>query len=127
MTTKHTNLTPKPITRRGTVHNFENTQGTYNADTAAGSIRIYGECTNRVNGPQTFDRVFKIGDQAEYDSFNLKYVGTIVAIGPRTVTVKHYPNSPEVTRLGLFEFVDRNWDFDSAKTEKYNAEEFRCL
>lgn len=121
------NIVPRPFKRGGISFPRENTQGTYHAETSKGQIRIHGVCTNHVNGPQPFDRIFKIGDAAEYDSWNLKFVGNIVAIGPKTVTVKHYHNSANVTRLSLYEFVDRNWDFNEERHAKYNAEELRCL
>lgn len=128
MTTTKTNLVPRPYKRGGVTFTRENTQGTYHAEVIGrGSIRIFGVCTNHVSGAQHFDRIFKLGDAAEYDSYNLKYVGNIVAIGPNTVTVKHYHNSATVTRLSLFEFVDRNWNFDEAGHAKYNAEEAQCL
>ncbi len=105
-----------------------NTQGTYNADILPGhSIRIFGVMTNHVRGPQEFDKVFKIGDRAVYGSFNLIYVGTITAIGPKTVTVKHYEHSEEVTMLQVYGFIDQNWDYDSEKIRKHNDEESRCI
>lgn len=105
-----------------------NTQGTYHADVLPGhSIRIHGTMTNHVKGPQDFDMVFEIGARAEYDSFNLRYVGTIVAIGAKTVTIKHYDHSSEVTMLDLFSFCDRNWNFDAARIERENSDESRYL
>ena len=44
------------------------------------SIRLYGTFKNLCAGPRNYDITFKIGDKAEYDSYNLKYVGTITAI-----------------------------------------------
>lgn len=117
------NIQPKQYKRRGIVYQSTNTQGTYHAEIENGkSIRIFGVCTNHVNGPQQFDRVFKIGDHAEYDSYNLKYNGKIIAIGNKTVTIKHYETSDRVTRLDVYEFVDRNWDFNLQKSERENSE-----
>ena len=105
-----------------------NSQGQYHADILPGhSIRIFGTMTNHIAGPQEFDKVFKIGDAAEYGSFNLIYVGKIVAIGAKTITIKHYENSAEVTKLQIFGFADKNWNFDLAKIQKHNAEESQCI
>jgi len=87
------------------------------------SIRIFGVYRNHVNGPQTFDQTFRIGDWAEYGSYNLKYNGRVVAIGPKTVTIKHYERTADVSRLDLHTFAWRNWDFNSEKSAAYNAEE----
>ena len=51
------------------------------------SIRIYGEYPNHVDGPKPFDQTFRLSDSCEYDSYNLKYTGTIVGIGPKSVVV----------------------------------------
>jgi hypothetical protein len=105
-----------------------NSQGVFNADILPGhSIRIFGVMTNHVNGPQNFDKVFKLGDQAEYDSFNLIYTGKIVRIGPKTVTIKHYDHSDTVTQLDVHWFADKNWDFDADKIAKHNSEESQYL
>jgi hypothetical protein len=106
-----------------------NSQGVYNAEInmEARTIRIFGTMTNHCKGPQAFDKTFAVGDQAEYDSFNLRYVGTIVRIAAKTITVKHYANSSTVTQLDVYTFIDRNWDFDAAKIEAENAEESRYL
>lgn len=105
-----------------------NSQGVYNAEIIPGdSVRIYGTMTNHVKGPQAFDKTFKVGDKAEYASFNLIYVGTIVRIGPKTVTVKHYAHSATVTQLEIFGFVDKNWNFDEEKINRENAIESQCL
>jgi hypothetical protein len=105
-----------------------NTQGTYNADILPGhSIRIFGTMTNHVRGPQEFDQVFKIGDAAVYGSFNLIYTGKITAIGPKTVTVKHYEHSSEVTMLQVYGFIDQNWDYNAEKIAKHNSTESQCI
>ena len=99
-----------------------NWQGEFNADILPGhSIRIFGTMTNHVNGPQHFDRVFKIGDRAVYDSYNLKYVGTIKEIGSKTITIKHSVHSA-AAQLQHYVFASRNWNFDEAKIRKENSE-----
>lgn len=128
------NILPKPRSRKGVKFQPDNTQGVYNATVTAphkgqavgATIRIWGTCTNRVT-PTAFDRSFKVGDMAEYGSFNLKYNGKILAIGPKTIKIDASSTGGKVRSLDLFEFIDRNWDFDQAKSEAYNAEEARCL
>ncbi len=122
------NIQPKAHMWLGKMHQPTNTQGLYHALISPKSfIRIFGHMSNHVNGPQQFDKTFHVGDRAEYNSYNLKYVGKIVSIGPKTVTIKHYDHSAEVTRLDLYTFIDRNWDFDAVKIDKYNTEEMMCL
>ena len=84
------------------------------------SIRIRGVYGNHVNGPQAFDRTFRIGDTVERDSYNLSYTGIITKIGPKTVTIQDDCLS-KTSRLDLSTFVWRNWDFDAAKTAARNA------
>lgn len=57
---------------------------------------------------------FVLGDQAEYDSFNLNYLGTITSITDKTVTItKQYGNNkPDIHRLSIYEFCWRNYNFD---------------
>ena len=65
-------------------------------------------------------RRFEVGDEAEYDSFNLQYTGIIRAIGPKTVTVESSFEGKK--RLKAAEFGWRNWDFNSAEVARRNAE-----
>ena len=93
------------------------------------SIQIKGTYPNRVGGPYPYDKTFKIGDPAEYHSYNLKYVGKITNIGPKTVTIVHYPDDPssKKTRLTLAEFAWRNYDFDLDRINRDNSEELMCI
>ena len=72
-------------------------------------------------------RIFKVGDVAEYDSYNLSYTGVITKITDKTVTIKKYENSDTVKRLDLETFAWRNYDFDAAETARKNAEEMMYL
>lgn len=67
---------------------------------------------------------FKIGDTAEYDSYNLNYLGEITAIGKKTVTITAYKgtNNARNHRLDLNTFCWRNCGIDIAKVSKANAE-----
>jgi hypothetical protein len=72
----------------------------------------------------------KVGDIAEYDSYNLSYTGTITKITEKCVTIVAYPDHPRMSRahrLDLNAFCWRNWDFDAAATAKRNSEEMMYL
>lgn len=84
------------------------------------SIRIYGQEWNHENAPVDFDLTFTIGDEAVYESFNLIYTGTIIAIGAKTVTVQAHRHKNR--RLSVYDFSWRNWDFNSAKIGEQNSE-----
>lgn len=83
----------------------------WNADVVKGkSIRLFG-----VNGTQSekaFDLTFLIGDEAEYDSYNLVYTGKIVGITDKTVTIEKYGRRH---RLSIYTFAWRNWDFNATE------------
>jgi len=92
------------------------------------TVRIYGQQNERYNREtktyetQGFNLSFAIGSRAEYDSYNLVYVGTIVSIGEKTVKIKHYENSSAVTQLTWAQFVAKNWDFDMEAIAARNQE-----
>ena len=71
----------------------------------------------------------RVGDEAEYDSYNLSYTGTITKITEKCVTIVAYPGSrmARTHRLDLNAFCWRNWDFDAAATAKRNSEEMMYL
>tara|TARA_R110000824_G_scaffold95253_16_gene229163 strand:- start:67 stop:423 length:357 start_codon:yes stop_codon:yes gene_type:complete len=75
----------------------------------------------RVVSLAPYEKIFKIGDEAEYDSFNLKYTGKITSIGAKTVTIDP-GHGDSKRRLRLPEFHRRNWKFDSDAIEARNAE-----
>lgn len=67
------------------------------------------------------DVTFTVGDTAEYDSYNLSYLGTITQITEKTVTIK--PKYSERTRrLKIDEFCWRNYDFNLEEVIKRNNE-----
>ena len=68
-----------------------------------------------------YRRDFAIGDVAEYDSFNMSYCGTIVAITEKTVTIRE-THSSAMRRLDLADFSRRNWNFDAEASAKRNAD-----
>lgn len=81
-------------------------------------------------------RTFTLGDEAEYDSYNLSYTGTIEKITEKGIhihtgwfksTYGGTTNSPasgkkEIKRLDLDTFCWRNYDFDAVKTADENHE-----
>lgn len=67
-----------------------------------------------------YSTTFRVGDTAVYDSFNLVYTGTIVAIGEKTVKIQH-PHSKRTTVLDLAEFSSRNRFFDLDEIFNRNA------
>lgn len=71
---------------------------------------------------------FKIGDQAEYGSYNLSYIGTITQITEKTITFEiGTARQPETRRLKISEFCDRNWDFNLEKKKAHNLIESYCI
>jgi hypothetical protein len=70
-------------------------------------------------------RRFEVGDEVEYDSFNLSYTGPIVSIGKKTVTVESTFRGKK--RLKAEEFGWRNWNFNAAETARRNAETSRAI
>lgn len=108
----------------------------YNIDLDPGkSIRLYGPDTGRgrlmvsTDGDQTvrrwaedpFDITFRVGDRATYDSYNLTYLGTIVSIGEKTITIAKDGYRGKTARLTLVDFAWRNCDFN---LERINHENF---
>lgn len=64
---------------------------------------------------------FKVGDPAEYDSFNLKYIGVIKSISPKTITVQ--PRGDRAAkRMKLETFAWRNANFDLERITRENSE-----
>lgn len=68
-------------------------------------------------GEKVFDRVFCVGDNAEYGSYNLIYTSEITSITEKTVTF-----GKESKRLKLSEFIRRNYDYDFELIASKNQE-----
>ena len=72
------------------------------------------------------DVSFNVGDQAVYDSYNLIYLGTIIKITEKTVTIKpKYSNGNK--RMKLQEFCWRNYNFNAEQIAKENYETSMCI
>ncbi len=96
------------------------------------SIVLFGETFKTIyeEGPKegyvSHWKKFSVGDVCEFDSYNLHYLGKIVAISEKNVTV-YDDISKKNRRLSLYEFDWRNYDFDLAETQKRNAETSQCI
>jgi len=95
----------------------------YSVDLVKGkSITVRNDKTGSLNE-------FKLGDMAEYDSYNLSYYGPIVAITDKRVTIvcrhdaKKYAAGEKVKKhsLDLYKFCWRNHNFDLNKTIDENT------
>ncbi len=95
----------KGCTRRGVVYPGQSTEMDAHIERNK-SIRITGKYSNR-----DVDITFKVGDTAEYDSYNLHYLGEIVKITDKGVTIRPQ-YSQRTKRLDLHTFAWRNHDFD---------------
>lgn len=84
------------------------------------SISVY------KNGVLT--NTFQIGSTAEYDSYNLKYTGSIIAISDKRIIIEepykmYGSDHGRRHSLDLYTFCWRNYDFDAVKTAQHNYEE----
>ena len=84
------------------------------------SIRIV--VTNNETETVKSDVTFYVGDTAVYDSYNLRYLGTITAITEKTVTIDKGRGYSTKARLKHAEFGWRNAGFDLEKIKKENWE-----
>lgn len=78
--------------------------------------------SREVGKPGTV-RTFRIGDMAEYHSYNLSFFGPIKSISAKTVVImeKHGRN-PRKHILKIPDFATQNADFDLAAATKRNHE-----
>ena len=112
----------KNILRKNTTRNFGG--DIHNALINPGKhITIYGRYENNIH-PHDYRHTFIIGSTAVYGSYNLIYTGTIINIGPKTVSIEDHG---KVTRLKIWEFCDKNMGFNLAKIEAHNAAELQCI
>lgn len=80
------------------------------------SIHLVGVYSNK-----SVNIEFGMGDMAEYDSYNLSYLGQIVGITDKTVSIRpRYEKA--IRRLKLSEFIWRNYNFNLAEVERANHE-----
>jgi hypothetical protein len=110
------------VTGVGTRQLFSHT--VYNADIEPGrSIRLHG-----IHQKKPFDVTFKLGDIAEYDSYNLHYTGKIVQIAANTVTIERGSTGERANkRLSLYEFCWRNYDFNETEVAAKNMDTMQYI
>ena len=85
--------------------------------------------THNRTGDLVGVKVFRIGDHAEYDSYNLRYTAPIKSITSKNVifdTGSRF-NRKETKRLKMESFAWRNHDFDLAEVQAQNAETSRYI
>jgi hypothetical protein len=101
-----------------TVKNIGGDAHVMNADVERNvSIRIYGTYTKH------YDKIFKVGDMAVYDSYNLVYTGEILSITDKSVTISQKSvGTTRNKRLKLYEFTRRNYDYNSDRIAKENSD-----
>lgn len=66
-----------------------------------------------------YRKVFKIGDLAEYHSYNLVYLGRIVSITVKGVMIE---DDGKRYRLDVHGFSTKNRDFDLERIQRRNAD-----
>jgi len=95
-------------------------------------IRAYVTPGDRIelhtfsNGALQTVKVFRVGDTAEHDSYNLRYLGTIRSITAKSVVIRPAYGS-SMKRLNFNTFSWRNWNFDLGDAEAYNSQVSRNL
>lgn len=86
------------------------------------SIRLFGTRWPDSSHAVAYDRTFKLGEMAEYGSYNLSYYGVITKITEKTVFIEERVGRQKtIHRLDIAEFEWRNWSFDLAEAQKRNA------
>jgi len=106
--------------QRGMVYPSQETD--YEVSIQNGKITIF---KNGVEGAS-----FMVGDKAEYDSYNLRYIGNISKIAAKTVTIIAYQGHKGMEsthQLDLNTFCYRNWDFNWGEAVAYNQNESMYL
>ncbi len=119
--TIYRNIKDRDHKRGGLVTEGRVCRGQHAAVEAGKQITLWGVDRNNVAGFRPYRIEFKIGDSAEYDSYNLSYTGTIVAIGAKTVSIQQ-DRGGKITRLSIHEFNWRNNDFDAVKIAEKNSD-----
>ena len=128
-TTHFMKIRERDIKRKGQLIPGKVVKNSYAAITPGRSIVLFGINQNarsdyRLRG---YTRRFTIGDVAEYDSYNLSYLGKIVQITDKRITFSgerraQSSDSKQKTRqLSIHEFNWRNWDLNVEETKERNA------
>ena len=91
------------------------------------SITLTEVCVDKDVGIRMLtERTFNVGDQAEYDSYNLSYYGPIKSITKKNVIIKE-KHGDRTRRLPFTTFHWRNINFDLNKKKISNSETIRYI
>lgn len=114
------------VVRTGKTVRYTNLQAFGRTEIGLNAIVVPGDCIvlhgvnhNHVNGPQVIDRTFSVGDVATCGGRNIDFLGIIVSIGEKTVTVHSDVLSNK--RFSIGDFARLNQNFDRATVEARNA------
>lgn len=121
------NVQANPYTKFGIRHEGRISEGQHIDLIPGESIRLFGY-TATTQEPCDYDLTFRVGDHAEYDSYNYHYTGVITAIGHKTISIEYdHGSRSRRKRLSLWEFSWRNRDYNAAKIAANNVETGRCI
>lgn len=85
-------------------------------------IRLFGNYVGwQGSQGKPVDRTFKVGDTVEMDSYNLRYLGEIVNITEKRISIKGRYGAG-LKSMDLFSFSWRNYNFDLEEALAENAE-----
>lgn len=83
------------------------------------SIQIFKEKSGQIQ----VGRTFVLDDEAEYDSYNLRYLGLVTSITDKSVTIcKTRGANVKKHRLDLYDFCMRNFDLNVQQVKAENSE-----
>lgn len=138
----HRNVKDRDYKRGGVIHEGASREGHHVEVKPGEYIRLYGAEKRPVKttvlngdwkteevwveGEVPYDITFRVGDTAEYGSYNLHYLGEVVSISAKTVSILP-EHGTKVKRLRLYEFSWRNDNFDLEKIRARNLEESMCI
>lgn len=129
-TITHLNLRPPMRTFHGQTRPGYHPSGlVLNIEVCPGQfVRLWGSDSNNQAGEaRPFDRTFRVGDHAKYDSYNLVYDGPVVSIGAKSIGIDAKSTGYGTRRLSLHEFGYKNHDYNRAKVAAHNAAEMMCI
>ena len=121
-------ITRRGYKRFGKEHAAVVQPGAFAAITPGRSIVLFGvkKEYKRSDPPggvlRGYMRRFAIGDTAEYDSYNLVYLGKITAITPKRVTVDKGHGRQAKAVMDVETFNSKNYDLDVEAAIKRNQE-----
>jgi len=115
----------KPLIIQFTNNNTESKQAW--AEITPGKSITLGEVRvdRKLGIPKLTEQTFNVGDQAEYDSYNLSYYGPIQSITKKNVIVKD--TCGKNRRLPFQAFHWRNISFNVHKKSAENSDTMRYI